>query len=74
VVEQAQRALTLAEAAYREGAGDLSSTLDAQRTLFTAQDQLSQIRLSRLDSAIDLYVALGGGWSAEASEALAARQ
>jgi NodT family efflux transporter outer membrane factor (OMF) lipoprotein len=74
VVEQAQRALTLAEAAYREGSGDLSSTLDAQRTLFNAQDQLSQIRLSRLNSAIDLYVSLGGGWSASTSEALAAKQ
>ena len=74
VVEQAQRALTLAEAAYREGSGDLSSTLDAQRTLFNAQDQLSQIRLSRLNSAIDLYVALGGGWSATTGEALAAKQ
>jgi len=74
VVEQAQRALTLAEAAYREGSGDLSSILDAQRTLFTAQDQLSQIRLSRLNSAIDLYVALGGGWSASSGEAIASRR
>jgi outer membrane protein, multidrug efflux system len=74
VAEQAQRALALAEAAYREGSGDLSSTLDAQRTLFTAQDQLSQIRLSRLNSAVDLYVALGGGWSASSGEALAAQK
>jgi outer membrane protein TolC len=49
---------------YREGSGDLQSVLDAQRTQFSAQDQLSQIRLARLNSALDLYVALGGGWSA----------
>ena len=67
VVDQAQRALTLAEAEYREGAGDLQSILDGQRTLFSAQDQLSQLRLARLNSALDLYVALGGGWSAPAS-------
>jgi NodT family efflux transporter outer membrane factor (OMF) lipoprotein len=73
VAAQAQRGLTLAEAAYREGSGDLSSTLDAQRTLFTAQDQLSQIRLSRLNSAIDLYVALGGGWSASTGDVVAAK-
>jgi multidrug efflux system outer membrane protein len=67
VVDQAQRALTLAEAEYREGAGDLQSVLDGQRTLFSAQDNLSQLRLARLNSALDLYVALGGGWSSPTS-------
>jgi outer membrane protein TolC len=62
-LEQAQRALSQAELLYREGSGDLQAVLDAQRTQFTAQDQLSQIRLARLNSALDLYVALGGGWS-----------
>jgi len=63
VVTQAQRSLSLAEVEYREGAGDLQAVLDSQRTLFSAQDSLSQLRLSRLNSALDLYVALGGGWS-----------
>lgn len=63
-LEQAQRALRLAELEYREGTGNLQSVLDAQRTQFTAEDSLSQIRLSRLNSALDLYVALGGGWRA----------
>jgi NodT family efflux transporter outer membrane factor (OMF) lipoprotein len=63
VLEQAQRALRLAETEYREGSGDLQSVLEAQRTQFSAEDQLSQIRLSRLNSALDLYVALGGGWT-----------
>ena len=67
VVDQAQRSLSLAEVEYREGAGDLQSVLDVQRTLFSAQDQLSQIRLSRLNSALDLYVALGGGWNSPAA-------
>ncbi len=62
-LEQAQRALSLAEAEYREGAGSLQDVLEAQRTQFSAEDQLSQIRLARLNSALDLYVALGGGWS-----------
>jgi NodT family efflux transporter outer membrane factor (OMF) lipoprotein len=64
VLEQAQRALQLAELEYREGASSLQDVLEAQRTQFTAQDSLSQIRLARLNSALDLYVALGGGWSA----------
>nr|ACN58778.1 probable outer membrane protein [uncultured bacterium BLR8] len=62
-VVQARRALSLAELRYREGAGDQLSLLDAQRTLFQAQDQLSQARLQRLGAALDLYKALGGGWS-----------
>jgi len=37
--------------------------LDAQRTLFAAQDQLAELRQSRLDAAVSLYKALGGGWS-----------
>ena len=46
--------------------------LEAQRTLFQAQDQLASIRLDRLAGAVALYKALGGGWTAE-SAMLAAR-
>ena len=62
-VEQAQRSLRLAEIRYREGAGDLLAVLDAQRSLFSAQDQLAQSRLERLTASIDLFKALGGGWA-----------
>jgi len=63
VLEQARRALRLAEIRYREGVDDLLTVLDAQRTLFQAEDQLAQIRLSRLQASIGLYKALGGGWT-----------
>jgi len=63
-VEQAQRSLRLAEIRYREGAGDLLAVLDAQRSLFSAQDQLAQSRLERLSASLDLFKALGGGWVA----------
>jgi len=36
--------------------------LDAQRSLFSSQDQLAQSRLSRLTASLDLFKALGGGW------------
>jgi len=62
VVEQARIALRLAEIRYREGADDLLAVLDAQRTLFQAEDQLAQLRLARLQTSIGLYKALGGGW------------
>ncbi|MGC4029863.1 MAG: TolC family protein [Steroidobacteraceae bacterium] len=61
-VAQARRSLDLAELRYREGADDLLVVLDSQRVLFQAQDSLVQVRLARLNAALDLYRALGGGW------------
>lgn len=63
IVANAARSLTLTEARYRAGSDDLLSLLDAQRSLFQAQDSLVQQRLSRLNAAVDLYKALGGGWA-----------
>ncbi len=63
VVAQAQRSLQLAELRYREGSGDLLSVLDAQRSLFSAQDALATQGLARLSAALDLYKALGGDWA-----------
>jgi NodT family efflux transporter outer membrane factor (OMF) lipoprotein len=65
VQAEAREALRLAEIRYREGADDLLTVLDAQRTLFSAQDQLAQIRQNRLEAAVDLYKALGGGWNGD---------
>jgi outer membrane protein, multidrug efflux system len=67
VLVQARRALQLAEVRYREGADDLLTLLDAQRTLFQAEDQLAQIRLARLLASVGLFKALGGGWTEHAS-------
>lgn len=64
ILTEAQRSLRLAELRYREGADSLLGVLDAQRALFSAQDQLAQLRLARLTDAVNLYKALGGGWSA----------
>ena len=62
MAEQARIALKLAEIRYREGVDDLLTVLDAQRTLFAAEDQLAQLRLARLQAAVALFKALGGGW------------
>jgi len=61
-LEQAQRALDLAELQYREGSSEVEDVLNAQRTLFSAQQSLAQARVSRLTAAVSLYVSLGGGW------------
>jgi outer membrane protein TolC len=62
--QQSTRVLRLAEVRYREGSDDLLVLLDAQRTLFQADDQLVQIRQSKLQATLDLIKALGGGWNA----------
>ncbi|PUA26977.1 MAG: transporter [Cellvibrio sp. 79] len=67
IVANAERSLRLTEARYRAGTDDLLSLLDAQRSLFQAQDSLVQQRLSRLNAAVDLYKSLGGGWSLAAN-------
>ncbi len=61
---QARRALQLAESRYRAGAETLLTLLDAQRTLYAAQDAAVQGQLARLTAAVALYKALGGGWQA----------
>ncbi|MFM9971109.1 MAG: efflux transporter outer membrane subunit [Burkholderiales bacterium] len=62
VRDRARRSLELAELRYKAGTDDLLAVLDAQRTLFAAQDQSAQVRLSRLQASVALYKALGGGW------------
>lgn len=59
---QAQLALTLAESRYRAGAETLLTLLDTQRTLYAAQDMAAQLKALHLQSAVDLYRVLGGGW------------
>ncbi len=52
----------LAYVRYRGGVDTLLNALDADRDLFTAELTLSQVRLNELDSVVQLYKALGGGW------------
>lgn len=63
---QARRAAELSELRYRAGAETLLALLDAQRTLYSAQDLDVQHRLARLQARVALYRALGGGWRDEA--------
>ena len=52
----------LAYVRYTGGVDTLLNALDSDRDLFQAELTLSQIRLSELDSVVQLYKALGGGW------------
>jgi NodT family efflux transporter outer membrane factor (OMF) lipoprotein len=52
----------LAYVRYRGGVDTLLNALDADRDLFQAELDLSQIRLNELLSVVQLYKSLGGGW------------
>ena len=67
-VNNAAEAFRISEIQYREGVADLLAVLQAQQTLFTSEDTLVQIKLQRLQAAVSLYRALGGGWSQVAAE------
>jgi NodT family efflux transporter outer membrane factor (OMF) lipoprotein len=62
-LNQAQSAFNIAQSRYEAGAEDLLTVLETQRTLYAAQDQNAQLRLSRVQASIALYKALGGGWT-----------
>ena len=48
---------------YRQGLANYFEVLEAQQQLYPAQNTLAQIRLNRLVAYVQLYRALGGGWS-----------
>ncbi len=48
---------------YTNGVASSLDQLDAQRSLFTAQQALVQVKLQLLQNRISVYRALGGGWT-----------
>lgn len=67
-VRAATEAFRISELQYREGTIDILSLLQAQQSLFSAQDTLIQTKLARLDANVSLYIALGGGWTQQQSD------
>ena len=70
---RAQRAQAQAEAArsrlaelrYRHGAASYLDVLDAQRSLFAAQQAALQLGAAQAQNLVTLYKVLGGGWKDE---------
>jgi NodT family efflux transporter outer membrane factor (OMF) lipoprotein len=56
-------ALGLATRRYRAGYSPYLDQLDAERNLLSVELSLVQSRTDRLNAAVDLYRALGGGWN-----------
>jgi multidrug efflux system outer membrane protein len=61
LVTASQDAYRLADMRFRGGVDSYLSALDAQRSLYSGQQQLQIIRLLRLQNLVTFYKALGGG-------------
>jgi NodT family efflux transporter outer membrane factor (OMF) lipoprotein len=60
---QALAARDLAEAQYNRGLINFVTMLETQRSAYDNERQLLTVRRQRLDARIDLYLALGGGFT-----------
>jgi outer membrane protein, multidrug efflux system len=69
VVRTSKQAFDISYQRLEQGTLDMVTLTQTQQTLFTAQDLLAQVRLSRLLALVSLYQALGGGWSPPESNA-----
>ena len=65
VVNQGKQTLELSLDLYKQGLTPFQNVLDAQRSLLSYENELTQARGSSLLSLIQLYQALGGGWENE---------
>ena len=61
-VEATQAAFRLAEARYKGGVDSFLGLLDAQRSLYLAEQELIFVRLADATNRVALYKVLGGGW------------
>lgn len=61
--ESARNAATAARQNYSAGLQDFTVVLTTQRTLLTVQESLASVEAEIAQGYIDLYTALGGGWT-----------
>ncbi|HYD19041.1 MAG TPA: efflux transporter outer membrane subunit [Patescibacteria group bacterium] len=73
-VREAKRTYELSRGLYEAGSVDYQTMLEAQRSLFSANDNYASVKLELLNAEVDLYRALGGGWISNTSSAAATRK
>ena len=61
LLEATQRTFTLSDARFKAGVDDYLTVLDAQRSLYAAQQTLIGLQLAEQTNRITLYKVLGGG-------------
>jgi outer membrane protein, multidrug efflux system len=62
MVQASSETFRLSNMRFTGGVDSYLGVLDAQRTLYTAQQSLVSVKLARLQNLVTLYKALGGGW------------
>ena len=63
LVQATQRTLQLSDARFRLGADNYLAVLDAQRTLYAAQQAQITLQLAEQVNRVTLYKVLGGAWT-----------
>ena len=74
LVDASQRAYDVSDQRFRQGIDNYLSVLDSQRSLYSAQQSLVDTRRARLSNLVNLYKALGGGWTERTASAAGAAQ
>ncbi|WP_283093848.1 AdeC/AdeK/OprM family multidrug efflux complex outer membrane factor [Achromobacter sp. Marseille-Q0513] len=74
LVDASQRAYDVSDQRFRQGIDNYLSVLDSQRSLYSAQQSLVDTRRARLSNLVNLYKALGGGWTERTASAAGATQ
>ncbi|GHD61289.1 AdeC/AdeK/OprM family multidrug efflux complex outer membrane factor [Jeongeupia chitinilytica] len=67
LVDASAKSYTLSQARYGKGVDSYLNVLDSQRSLYSAQQGLISIRLSRQANLVTLYKVFGGGGQEEAA-------
>jgi outer membrane protein, multidrug efflux system len=67
-VDAYREAAAVATERYKEGKAGYYEVLEAQQQLFPAENALSRVEAGRRLAVVQLYKALGGGWSLKDSE------
>lgn len=62
-VADSRKAFEVSETQLRAGTVNLITVLQTQQTLLTNENNLAQVRLTKLLAASSLFQALGGGWN-----------
>jgi NodT family efflux transporter outer membrane factor (OMF) lipoprotein len=73
-VAASRKAFEVAETQLRGGTINLITVLQAEQTLFTAENNLITVRLNKLEAASSLFQALGGGWTPQGTLVSAAAE
>lgn len=73
-VQAARNAALLASFRYRSGLVDFQTVLDTERSVRSLEDSQASTQADTVIAMIQLYKALGGGWSAETPAAAPAAQ